>query len=277
MCYVIELKDKYFPTDFLSVTVEKKEGVKMDFITWKLTSDHDYLGVSWLESFMPFEFISKFEDIFDQTITTVQTIKKPLECKMYNAEYVSKQQCLVYDFFDKHFSPCSVKCIPIQMRGFRYINSSYELKNCTKLDDEVCNGGPTVWKELKKRFKTCAKPCDITLYDHSVIERKEKRLTKDNANRATFEFVNSDVRQIEKEVLLYDFSDLIGTIGGSCGIAVGISVFTVFSCCIESFLKLLSLFEREKEEQKLFIQKCSQIPIYEGRINAKSQVITNPC
>ena len=129
------------------------------------------------------------------------------------------------------------------MRGFKYVNSSFELKNCNKLENEVCNGGPIVWNELKERFKKCPKPCSVISYDHSVLEMKEMTMIKDNENEATFEFVNSDVILLEKEVLIYDFSDMIGTVGGSLGVAVGISFFTVISCCIDNFLELLKMFQ----------------------------------
>ena len=62
-------------------------------------------------------------------------------------------------------------------------------------------------------------------------------------NRVTFEFVNSDVTLVEKEVLLYDFSDMIGTVGGSLGVAVGISFFAIVSCCIDNFFELLKMFQ----------------------------------
>ena len=242
MCYVIELKDKYLASDFLALTVKKKEWVKMDFVNWKLTSDYDYLGVSWLVSFMPFKFTLLFGDIMTHKIIAVQTIRNPLKCKMYNSDYVSKQQCMVYDFFDKDFSPCPVKCIPIQMRGFRYINNSSDLKNCNKLDDEICHGGPSVWKELHKRFKQCMTPCTVSSYDDSLHEKKEMYM-KDNENEATFEFMNSDVSPVEKEVLLYDLFDVIGTIGGSLGVTVGISIFAIISCCIDKFLELIDAFQ----------------------------------
>ena len=72
---------------------------------------------------------------------------------------------------------------------------------------------------------------------------KEMAVFKDNENETTFEFVNSDVILLEKEVLIYDFSDMIGTVGGSLGVAVGISFFTVISCCIDNFLELLKMFQ----------------------------------
>jgi hypothetical protein len=102
------------------------------------------------------------------------------------------------------------------------------------------NGGPIVWNELKERFKKCPKPCSAISYDHSVLEMT---MIKDSENEATFEFVNSDVTLIEKEVLLYDFSDMIGTVGGSLGVAVGISFFAIVSCCIDNFFELLKMFQ----------------------------------
>ena len=72
---------------------------------------------------------------------------------------------------------------------------------------------------------------------------KEMTAFEDSENEATFEFVNSDVSLIEKEVLIYDFSDMIGTVGGSLGVAVGISFFGVISCCIDNFVELLKMFQ----------------------------------
>ena len=212
-----------------------------------MTSDHDYLGVTTnrkMADAMPYKFTSNFGGIMNPKITTVQTIRNPLNVNCdYHPDYVSEQQCLVFEFFDKDFSPCPIKCIPIQMRGFRYVNSSSDIKNCNKLEDEVCNGGPTVWKALDKHFKKCKKPCKVSSYDHSLLEKKEFIILKDNKNEASFEFVNSDVTLVEKEVLLYDFSDMIGTVGGSLGVGVGISVFAIISCCIDNFLELLNMFQ----------------------------------
>ena len=271
--------DKFIASDFMSLTVERKDGIKMDHVTWTMTSDHDYLVTTTYKKgadVMFLKFTLYFGANINPRITIMETIRNPLKCKISNGDYISEQQCLVSHFFDKDFSPCPVKCIPIQMRGFRYVNSSSELTNCNKLEDEICNGGPIVWKELKKHFKRCKKPCSISSYDHSMLEKMDMLYITDEKNEATFAFFNSDVVQVEKEVLLYDLSDLIGTVGGSCGIGVGISVFAVISCCIDSFLKLLNMFRRKQEDRKLLGPKCSKIPIYTGRINTKPPVINNP-
>ena len=45
MCYLIELKDKYLKKEYITLTVEKKEGIKINNVKWTMTSDHDFLGV----------------------------------------------------------------------------------------------------------------------------------------------------------------------------------------------------------------------------------------
>ena len=64
-----------------------------------------------------------------------------------------------------------------------------------------------------------------------------------NENEATFQFMISDVSPIEKEVLLYDLFDVIGTIGGSLGVTVGISIFAIISFCIDKFVELIDIFQ----------------------------------
>ena len=168
MCCVIENVDNYTSMDQMTVTIEKNEEIYLDYVTWRMTTDNDYLGATHrnVADFMPFQFEVYFGVKRSQKITIVETIKKLLKCKMYYPDYVSQQ-----DFFNKDFSPCTIKCIPIQMRGFRYVNASSDLKNCKRLEHEVCNSGSTVWKGLVKKFKKCKKPCKVSLYDDSLIEK----------------------------------------------------------------------------------------------------------
>ena len=82
-------------------------------------------------------------------------------------KYVSEEQCIVRQFFSEEFSPCPVKCIPIQMKGLRYVNKSNSsiVENCTRLEDELCNGGPTVWSRFNKTKVGSLKM--VWLLDHS--------------------------------------------------------------------------------------------------------------
>ena len=87
---------------------------------------------------------------------------EPLKCKDFDLEYVSIQQCLVDYFNSKDFSPCQNKCYPIQMHGFRYVNNSSNILDCTSLEDEICNGGPNVWLDLSFIAENvCLMPCKL--------------------------------------------------------------------------------------------------------------------
>ena len=91
MCYVIELMDKYLSTDSMTLTFEKNVGIKMDYVKWTMTSDHDYLVTTTHKKgadFMPIKFTSFFGAIMNQKITTVQTLRYPLKCKKHNPDYV---------------------------------------------------------------------------------------------------------------------------------------------------------------------------------------------
>jgi hypothetical protein len=58
------------------------------------------------------------------------------------------------------------------------------------------------------------------------------------------------IRPVEKEVLIYDFNDMIGAVGGTLGIAVGLSVFGVISCFIDNLSELSTIFHNKKKWSK---------------------------
>ena len=48
------------------------------------------------------------------------------------------------------------------MQGFRYVNNSSKILDCTSLEDEICNGGPNVWLELSVIAEyVCLMPCKL--------------------------------------------------------------------------------------------------------------------
>ena len=197
MCYLIESMSNHTSSDWITVTVKKNEDVDIKFVQVTMTSKHDYLGVThyFWGDFMPYRFIVYFGDILVPKITTIETIKKPLHCLTSDSEYISEQECLVNHFFSANFSTCPIKCIPVQMRGFEYVNNSSNLKNCVKIEDEVCNGGPPTWNEISRRFLNCMKPCKVSSYTNSLLDKKLMTYSKNTENEATYEFIFSKTRQ----------------------------------------------------------------------------------
>ena len=80
---------------------------------------------------------------------------------------------------------------------------------CTlKLEDEVCNGGPKVWKGLEKLLAGCPKPCRVSSYDESLIEKVGMTYMKDTENEASFVFDNLETRPIGILILYFKISQL---------------------------------------------------------------------
>ena len=240
MCYIIESK-QHFDYTALTGTIEKIHK-DINFVKIRMTSNYDFLAATTMHksSFDPFQFSVPFGVIRYTQITFRETTIKPMNCKTSDTEYVSEFQCFVNIFFDEQFSTCPIKCIPIQMTGFNYVNKSTSIPNCTKLEDEICNGGPNVWSTIEEEFQKCPKPCKIISYKDSQLELREPSFLKTGPTLANIELVMNRIRKIEKQALVYDTNDVIGAIGGSLGLFLGFSFFDVISKCLDLIMSLVN-------------------------------------
>ena len=159
-----------------------------------------------------------------------------MNCKPLDTEYESVWQCFVNIFINEHFSPCPIKCLPIQMKGFNYVNKSIYIPNCAKLEDEICNGGPKVWNKLWHELPNCLDPCKIITYKDSLLDMYEPEYLNGGHTFSNFELAVNNIRKIEREVLVYDTNDAIGAIGGSLGLFLGFSFFDVISKCLDNLI-----------------------------------------
>ena len=234
MCYIIKSQ-----LDFgsMTVTIEKKN-LDIDLLKVWLTSNYDFLGATQGRYGIsaPYQFNVPFGEKHYTRITVKETIIKPLDCKLPDAEYISEEQCLVNIFIMEHFSACPLKCLPIQMKAFQYINTTASFINCVRLEDEICIGGPKVWTPLWKEYSDCPKPCHITTYKDSKLDLSEPLYLKTGQTLATFGLQKNNVRRMEKEVLVYDTNDMIGAVGGSLGLFLGFSFFDTVSKCLDYVL-----------------------------------------
>ena len=237
MCYIIESKQR-FDNDYMTVSMEKRD-MDMDSMKIWITSDYDFLSItnSAKSDHDPFQFRVPFAGIDMVRIRIRETIIKPLNCKISEPEYVSEQQCLVSKFIDKQFSPCPIKCLSLQMKGFHYVNKSTPLINCAKLEDEICNGGPKVWNKLNSEFSNCLNPCKRITYKDSRLDLYEPMyLKKQGETYANFKLEMNWIRKVEREVLVHDATDAIGAIGGSMGLFLGFSFFDVISKFLDNLI-----------------------------------------
>ena len=125
------------------------------------------------------------------------------------------------------------------MKGFNYVNNSMLLPNCTKLEDEICNGGPKVWNTIGDDFPKCTNPCKMVTYKDSQLELRDPTHMKARQTLANFELVMNSIKKIEKQALVYDTNDMIGAIGGSLGLFLGFSFFDIISKCLDLIMRLV--------------------------------------
>ena len=242
MCYTIEVQHPFDASELLpqiGITVQKRNE-DLEYVKVWMTSDLDYLAAahSLYGNVLPFKFDVTFEEKQATMIAVVDARHRPLICNDFDDGHVSEQQCIVNHFLSNDLTVCPQKCLPIQMKGFQYINQSSHLEKCANLEAEACNGGPKVWDALYHTLANCLVPCEFTTYIESQLEKNEMTNLKPDPNEAYFELVLSDIRRVEKEVLVYDTNDMIGAIGGVLGLFLGFSFFDVLSMFLDNFVKL---------------------------------------
>ena len=236
MCYIIKSKQSFL-FEIMTLTIEKKYVDIHSLKVW-ITSNYDFLETTNERTSIsaPYRFDVLFGKDQYTHITLKETIIKPLNCKLSDTEYLSEQQHLVNIFITEDFPACPIKCIPIQMKGFRYVNNSTSVINCARFEDEICNGGPEVWTPLFAKVSEWPKPCKMTTYKDSRLDLKAPQFLKGGKNRGHFELKKNNIRRIEKELLIYDTNDVIGAVGGSLGLFLGFSFFDVISKCLDNLI-----------------------------------------
>ena len=179
MCYIIE-SQQGFDLDSMIASIEARH-MDMDHLKVWITANYDFFSLThptYGEN-VPLQFDASFYGNYIYRVRFRETIVKTLNCKTSDTEYVSDQQCLVNMFTSEHFSPCPIKCVPIQMKGLRYLNKSISLTNCAKLEDEICNSGSKVWRKLNLEFPNCMNPCNMVTYKDSRLDWYEPMYMKE--------------------------------------------------------------------------------------------------
>ena len=271
MCHIIE-QNQTNPFLYMTVIIEKRD-MDIDSVNVELTSDYEYLKTAYFPGF--FKFSVPFGGIKVTQTTIMETMIKPLNCKSSDS-YVSDMQCYANLFFSQDLSPCPVKCLPIQMKGSQYANKSTTIEYCTKLEDEICNGGPFISTKLNQGYLKCLKPCKETSYKDSETKLAEPVYLKEGKNMAYIDVIMNNVRRIEKEVLVYDTIDVIGAVGGSLGLFLGFSFFDVFSKCLDNLIMPLMIYLSSKiycnekqptlvRSKPVLVQKPSNLLVTHGQ------------
>ena len=172
-------------------------------------------------------------------ISFQESIREPYQCRTSDRTYISMQQCIYEEFLTLSRDFCSFPCIPIQLKGFRYINENNTLQDCRTLEEEVCTGGPKTWKDLEHADLHCDKPCQITEYIGRLTYLYQGK-NKKSPKTIQIKLRPYRRRKMMIEYLVYDWNDMIGSFGGSAGLFLGFSFFGVISDIIDLIIEYCS-------------------------------------
>ena len=87
--------------------------------------------------------------------------------------------------------------------------------------------------------------CDLTLIVETLIlGYADSRITyyyyETPQDQASFKIHPGRIRTFDKQLLVYDANDMIGSIGGSLGLFLGFSFFDVISKCLDLIIRLVN-------------------------------------
>ena len=134
------------------------------------------------------------------------------------------------------------ECMPVVLQDF-YDNDT--LPFCSHFGEQKCmihahNFG------IKEKFETCEYPMSDMEYS-AITKKEDQSLLNSNHNYTTIKIsFLSSTRTIKEEILVYDESTLIGTLGGFLGLFVGFSFFGLIGYFIEKLLSFFWDFKKKK-------------------------------
>ena len=67
-------------------------------------------------------------------------------------------------------------------------------------------------------------------------------------DQASFKIHPGRIRTFDKQLLVYDANDMIGSIGGSLGLFLGFSFFGIISTFIDKFLELGTKIQQKRNQ-----------------------------
>ena len=107
------------------------------------------------------------------------------------------------------------------------------LKNCTSIEELCVEKDPTPIKlHYNNTISNCPTPCNTTQFT-ADIEYKDYGFKKIAQSLSLVIRYQSTLIKVFEEYPIYDFSGMLGSIGGSLGICVGFSIFDVLSRIVD--------------------------------------------
>ena len=159
----------------------------------------------------------------------------------------SFQQCLWLELkrgTESLLEDCGTFCVPMNWKAYfdffsNQINET-TYATCKNLKDESCTSD-ILFNAFIESLPKCKIQCNYIEYSANVENLDYQYNNYSDMSADAVIYSESPTRTFNKEYLIYDVPGLIGNIGGSLGLFMGISFYGAFSDILEFVLKKLTL------------------------------------
>ena len=245
MCYLLTSDFKVSVNPLLLSVVlmsgTKHDNDKPENVRLILTSKYDALSIlanKWKNLkylSIPLEFGSR---------TTTVDVKESKTSLITQCDQMvnSFHQCLWLELkreADDHLEhECGTFCVPMNIRGyFDILSNETNCSTCKNLKDEAC-AYHFYASSYVKIISKCKIQCNYNEYSANV-ENIDFQFGNNYSDMSADVLILSEsaTRTFNKEYLIYDGPGLIGNIGGSLGLFLGVSFYGAFSDTLEFVMK----------------------------------------
>ena len=156
----------------------------------------------------------------------------------------SFQQCLWLELkrgTESLLEDCGTFCVPMNWKAyFDFFSNETTYATCKNLKDESCTSD-ILFNAFIESLPKCKIQCNYIEYSANVENLDYQYNNYSDMSADAVIYSESPTRTFNKEYLIYDVPGLIGNIGGSLGLFMGISFYGAFSDILEFVLKKLTL------------------------------------
>ena len=242
LCYQITPKSKLnvgvYHFFSLSLADSLNEKDKPNNVELTITSENNLYGIVksvWVEG-----------DTFDITVgldkpTEAAINLKPVQYNLYqptsNCSTESHYKCVGLRLQEKEqYKNCTKFCIPVIFQTLVNLVSNKSLQICESVEENFCMV-QSMWNDvMDKASKECPKNCHISEYIGKV---KYYQPNYPNSIAEWSYVIPLTDMMVYDEYLIYDHVGMIGSIGGSLGMFIGLSFLDFFFYLIELIQKKL--------------------------------------
>ena len=234
-----EIKTPVQMYNILTLRLKSEDYRKLPIVKAFFTSKENAYGASmlqWMEG-ERFALTINPREMSTHYANLRLRIRKKLEEKSNCSSDVSYYKCMAKTFLEVYHAYESKSCLPFKLKNFLIMANEEKYTKLLQICDswKKENQSLNVFQENIGLLHSCKSSCIQNQYIGDSTFVKEDSIKAPNEIQIVYIFANDQV-QISEEYLMFGINDLIGTVGGHCGLFVGFS-FYGFICQVLGYIK----------------------------------------